>query len=76
VCVNVGFLPSEAGPSVRYHKVASRPTHIYASSLHRRDKRWRSRHRRAFAIGSVGMPGRVFTVAVVALGVLAERLVG
>jgi hypothetical protein len=56
--------------------VASRPTHIYASSLHRRDKRWRSRHRRAFAFGSVGMPGRVFTVTVIALGVLAERLVG
>jgi hypothetical protein len=60
--------------------VASRPTHIYSSSLNRRDKRWRTRRRRSFPLGSVTLPGgamaRLLALAAVAAGVVAERLVG
>lgn len=71
---DVFLLPSAGLPSVGNHKVAYRPANIYASSLRRRDKRWRSRHRRVFSVGSVSRGGAlVATVCVTAVAV-AERL--
>jgi hypothetical protein len=59
---------------VRDHQVANRPANIYASTLTRRDKRWRSRHRRVFAVGSVSRVGAVLAAVCVTVVAAAERL--
>jgi hypothetical protein len=54
--------------------VAVRPTHIYSSSLNRRDKRWRARHRRVFAMGSITRGGAMLAGVGLTCVALAERL--
>jgi hypothetical protein len=73
--MSAGFpVPSADRLSVSHHQVAYRPANIYASSLRRRDKRWRSRHRRVFSVGSVSRGGALVATVCVTAAAAAERL--
>ncbi|UTI65085.1 hypothetical protein NBH00_02480 [Paraconexibacter antarcticus] len=54
--------------------MADQPANIYTSSLCRRDKRWRSRHRRVFSVGSVSRGGAFVAGLCVTAVAVAERL--
>jgi hypothetical protein len=68
-------LPSGQPPSVIEHQVAARPTHIYSSTLHRRDRAWgRARRRRHATLARVTPIAAAGLWAALAAALL-ERLV-
>jgi hypothetical protein len=54
--------------------VASRPSHIYASTLHRRDSTWHTRRRRRSIIPLISRLAPALTATAIALAVAVERI--
>jgi hypothetical protein len=74
-CLMVRGLTTSGARVLLHRAVASRPSHIYASTLHRRDRSWHTRRRRR---GSGLLTGRLIPMlaaTAIALAVAVERIV-
>jgi hypothetical protein len=74
-CPFVRGLTTSDARVLLHRAVASRPSHIYASTLHRRDRSWHTRRRRRGPGLLVGRFFPVLAATAIALAVAVERIV-